>query len=70
MFPNGNIGDFQQKLLKPIQSCLYPHKTIRATNLRRFMVQFSAHGCVRSVQTQVAVYSHDTSVFLAHLASS
>ena len=23
MFPNGNIGGFQHKLLKPLQSCLF-----------------------------------------------
>ena len=28
MFPNGNIGGFQHKLLKPIQSCLFRYKTI------------------------------------------
>ena len=46
MFPNGNIGGFQHKLLKPIQGCFLPYKTIRAINLRRFMVHFSAHGSV------------------------
>ena len=69
MFPIWNIGDFQHKLLKPIQSCLLPYKTIRAINLRRFMIHFLAHGSVCSVQTHVAFYAHDTSVFLAHQTS-
>ena len=43
MFSNGNIGGFQRKLLKPIQSCLFRHKTIRAIS---FMVHFPSHGSV------------------------
>ena len=43
MFPIGNIGGFQDKLLKPIQSCLFQYKAI---SLYRFMIHFPAHGSV------------------------
>ena len=38
MFPNGNIGGFQSKLLKPIYCCLFPMQNNQSNQLMK------AHG--------------------------
>ena len=71
MFLNGNIGGFQQKVLKPIQMLFISIQNNQKNQLIR------VHGTCPSTWQRLicanASYilcTYDTSVFLTHLASS